>query len=69
MAIESEAGARRLALAMLSDVRSYAAKEVAGRQEPRIALAAEIAEARELFQERVAPELHANWVLRRSSMP
>jgi hypothetical protein len=59
MAIGREADARRLATALLSDLRKYGAASVGAGQDPRTALAGEIAEARELFQGRVAPELHS----------
>jgi hypothetical protein len=59
MTIVREADAKRLATALLSDLRKYAAKSVAAGQDPRSALAGPIAEARALFHERVAPELRS----------
>jgi hypothetical protein len=56
--IGDEAAARRLAGAILADMTLYNDARIRAATNVRIALAREIAEARELFQAKVAPELH-----------
>ena len=58
MTIDNEAAAQRLARALCSDVALYNRAKLAGGGDLRSALAAPLDEARALFRERVAAELH-----------
>jgi hypothetical protein len=56
--IADEATARRVANAILADLALYNDARIRAATNVRIALAREIGEARDLFQSKVAPELH-----------
>jgi hypothetical protein len=57
--IHDEAAARRLANAILADLALYNSARIRAATNVRVALAREIGEARDLYQAKVAPELHA----------
>ncbi|HKP57385.1 MAG TPA: hypothetical protein VJV78_11725 [Polyangiales bacterium] len=57
--ILDEAAVQRLARALLSDLARYNRPKLAGGADAQSMLAAELDEARALFRERVAPELHS----------
>lgn len=56
--IDNEKAASRLANAILADLALYNGARICAATNVRIALTGEIAEARALFEDRVAPELH-----------
>jgi hypothetical protein len=57
--IDTEAAAQRLARAMLTDIAYYNRAKLSAGADPRVAFAADLAEARDLFHQRVTPALHA----------